>query len=101
LPLCGGAGRLSPPWWVLVIVIVGAVLFMLGAMPRVVRSRFSTPTVGREGMVGEEGRAEVDVAPDGVVVIQGARWRARTNPATPIGAGEAGPRVAGAGPVLD
>jgi membrane-bound serine protease (ClpP class) len=39
----------------------------------VVRSRFSTPTVGREGMIGEEGRAEVDVAPDGVVVIQGAR----------------------------
>ena len=53
-----------------------------------IRSRFSTPTIGREGIVCEEGRAEVDVAPDGVVVVQGARWRARTNRATPIADGD-------------
>jgi len=101
LTLYGGSARLNPPWWVLVIVIAGAVLFMLGAMPRVVRSRFSTPTVGREGMVGEEGRAEVDVAPEGVVVIQGARWRARTNRATPIAAGDGVRVVAVDGLVLE
>lgn len=101
LTLYGGDARLNPPWWVLAIVIVGTVLFMLGAMTAVVRSRFSTPTVGREGMVGEEGRAEVDVAPDGVVVIQGARWRARTNRATPIGAGDAVRVVAVEGLVLE
>jgi membrane-bound serine protease (ClpP class) len=101
LTLYGGSARLNSPWWVLVIVIVGAALFMLGAMPRVVRSRFSTPTVGREGMVGEEGRAEVDVAPEGVVVIQGARWRARTNRATPIGAGDGVRVVAVDGLVLE
>jgi membrane-bound serine protease (ClpP class) len=101
LTLYGGSVRLNPPWWVLVIVIAGAVLFMLGAMPRVVRSRFSTPTVGREGMVGEEGRAEVDVAPEGVVVIQGARWRARTNRATPIAAGDGVRVVAVDGLVLE
>ncbi len=32
--------------------------------------------------------AEVAVDPDGVVLIRGARWRARTNRATPIQAGE-------------
>jgi membrane-bound serine protease (ClpP class) len=101
LTLYGGSARLNPPWWVLVIVIVGTVLFMLGAMTAVVRSRFSTPTVGREGMVGEEGTAEVEVAPDGVVVIQGARWRARTNRATPIGAGDAVRVVAVSGLVLE
>lgn len=101
LTLYGGSARLNPPWWVLVIVIVGTVLFMLGAMTAVVRSRFSTPTVGREGMVGEEGQAEVDVAPDGVVVIQGARWRARTNRATPIGAGDPVRVVAVSGLVLE
>jgi membrane-bound serine protease (ClpP class) len=101
LTLYGGDARLNPPWWVLAIVIVGTALFMLGAMTAVVRSRFSTPTVGREGMVGEEGRAEVDVAPDGVVVIQGARWRARTNRATPIGAGDAVRVVAVEGLVLE
>src|SRR6266508_3578076 len=101
LTLYGGSARLNPPWWVLVIVIGGAALFMLGAMTAVIRSRFSTPTVGREGMIGEEGRAEVDVAPDGVVVIQGARWRARTNRATPIEAGDTVRVVAVAGLVLE
>jgi membrane-bound serine protease (ClpP class) len=50
--------------------------------------RFSTPTIGREGLVGEMGEAAVDIAPDGVVVVRGARWRARTNRATPVLAGD-------------
>jgi membrane-bound serine protease (ClpP class) len=33
------------------------------------------------------GTAEVPIAPDGIVMVDGARWRARTNRATPIGAG--------------
>jgi membrane-bound serine protease (ClpP class) len=86
--LYGGSSRLDIPWWVLLIVILGTVAFMVGAMPVAVRSRFSTPTVGREGLVGELGNAAVDVDPDGVVVIRGARWRARTNRATPIAAGD-------------
>src|SRR5437879_3232867 len=101
LTLYGGDARLNPPWWVLAIVIVGTALFMLGAMTAVIRSRFSTPTIGREGIVGEEGRAEIDVAPDGVVVIQGARWRARTNRATPIDAGDPVRVVAVEGLVLE
>lgn len=99
--LYGGSARLDPPWWVLIIVIVGTALFMLGAMTAVVRSRFSTPTVGREGMLGELGEAEVDVDPDGVVVIEGARWRARTNRATPIAAGDRVRVVAVEGLVLE
>jgi membrane-bound serine protease (ClpP class) len=101
LTLYGGDARLNPPWWVLAIVVVGTALFMLGAMTAVIRSRFSTPTIGREGIVGEEGRAEVDVAPDGVVLIQGARWRARTNRATPIDAGDPVRVVAVEGLVLE
>jgi membrane-bound serine protease (ClpP class) len=101
LTLYGGSSRLDPPWWVLLIVIVGTALFMLGAMTAVVRSRFSTPTVGREGMLGELGEAEIDVDPDGVVVISGARWRARTNRATPITAGDRVRVVAVEGLVLE
>jgi len=86
--LYGGAPQLRPAWWVLLVVSVGMVLFMLGGMTAMIRARFSTPTVGREGLVGEMGTAELPVDPDGVVVIRGARWRARTNRATPIGAGE-------------
>jgi membrane-bound serine protease (ClpP class) len=86
--LYGGSAQLRPAWWVFLVVIGGTMLFMLGGMTAMIRSRFSTPTVGREGMIGEDGVAEVAVDPDGVVVIRGARWRARTNRATPIKAGE-------------
>ena len=51
----------------LLVVCVGMLLFMVGGMTAMIRARFSTPTVGREGMIGETGEAEVDVAPDGVV----------------------------------
>ncbi len=88
LTLVGGV-RLDPRWWVVLIVCAGTTAFMLAGMTAAVRSRFSTPTVGREGMVGETGDAEVDVDPDGVVRIRGALWRARTNRATPIRAGDA------------
>jgi membrane-bound serine protease (ClpP class) len=73
---------------VLLVVMGGFALFMLGGMTAMIRSRFSTPTIGREGMVGEEGTAEVAVDPEGVVLIRGARWRARTNRATPVAAGD-------------
>lgn len=86
--LYGGSSNLDVPWWLLVIMIGGTLAFMVGAMPVAVRSRFSTPTIGREGLIGEMGEAAVDVAPDGVVIVRGARWRARTNRATPVRAGD-------------
>jgi membrane-bound serine protease (ClpP class) len=99
--LYGGSSRLDVPWWVIALVVLGTLLFMLGAMTAVIRARFSTPTVGREGMVGATGAAEVDLAPGGVVVIDGARWRARTNRATPIKAGDPVRVVAVEGVVLE
>jgi membrane-bound serine protease (ClpP class) len=87
--LFGGSSRLDPSWWILVVVIVSTVVFMLSGMTAMVRSRFSTPTIGREDLVGEMGLAEADVDPDGVVRIRDALWRARTNRATPIHAGDA------------
>ena len=86
--LYGGSSRLDVPWWVMVLVIGLTVLFFVWGMTAAVRARFSTPTVGREGMVGKMGTAEVPIDPDGVAMIDGARWRARTNRATPIGVGE-------------
>ncbi|MCU1452247.1 MAG: hypothetical protein JWN46_393 [Acidimicrobiales bacterium] len=88
-----GAGSLllydgqSLSWITLLVGIVGIGLFMFAGMPAMVRTRFSTPTIGREWMIGETGAAVADVAPEGVVRIRGALWRARTNRATPIAAG--------------
>jgi membrane-bound serine protease (ClpP class) len=89
LTLYGGSSRLDPTWWSIAIVCGLTAVFFLGGMTAMIRSRFATPTVGREGLVGEMGTAEVAVAPDGVVRLRGARWRARTNRATPIPAGDA------------
>lgn len=71
-------------WIALLVGIVGTSAFMVAGMPAMVRTRFSTPTIGREWMIGEEGEAVTNVSPDGVVRVRGALWRARTNRATPI-----------------
>ncbi len=99
--LFGGSSRLDPAWWVIVVVIASTVVFMLSGMTAMVRSRFSTPTIGREDLVGEMGWAEADVDPDGVVRIRDALWRARTNRATPIRAGDAVRVVSIEGVVLE
>jgi membrane-bound serine protease (ClpP class) len=74
----------SMSWVTLLVAAVGVALAYLSGMPAMVRTRFSTPTIGREWMLGEEGRAITAVAPDGVVQVRGAPWRAFTNRATPI-----------------
>ena len=71
-------------WVTLLVGIGGMLLFALAGMPAMVRTRFSTPTIGREWMIGEEGEAVTQVSPDGVVRVRGALWRARTNRATPL-----------------
>lgn len=79
---------LSLSWITLLVAIVGMALAMVGGMPAMVRTRFSTPTIGREWMVGETGVAVGSVSPEGIVTVRDAPWRARTNRATPISAGQ-------------
>ena len=76
---------MSMSWVTLLVGIVGVALTFFTAMPAMVRTRFSTPTIGREWMVGEMGRAVTDISPDGTVQVREALWRAYTNRATPIG----------------
>ncbi len=78
----------GPPSWITLLAgIIGVLLAMLGGMPAMVRTRFSTPTIGRDWMIGETGVAVAAVAPDGIVTVRDAPWRAHTNRATPIDAG--------------
>lgn len=76
------------PWLSLVVGVAGLVVAMVSGMPAMIRSRFGTPTIGREAMIGTEGVVIESVTPDGVVEIDGATWRARTNRATPLEVGE-------------
>ena len=84
---------LRPSWLSLVAGVGGIMLGFIVGMPSMTRTRFATPTVGREWMVGAEGVAVSAIDPDGVVRVGAAEWRARTNRATSIAAGE-GLRVA-------
>jgi len=81
-------GMEVPLTWAVAVVAL-TLLFMIAGLPALVRSRFSTPTIGRERFVGELGTAIGAVDPEGVVQVLGAAWRARTNRATPIAAGDA------------
>jgi membrane-bound serine protease (ClpP class) len=91
----------SVSWITLLVAFVGITLGMIAGMPTMVRSRFSTPTIGRDWMIGELGSARTDIDPDGIVTLRDAPWRARTNRATPIRSGEAARVVAIEGLVLE
>jgi membrane-bound serine protease (ClpP class) len=75
---------LSLSWITLGVAIISVLLAFIAGMPSMVRTRFSTPTIGRDWMIGAIGRAVTSVDPDGVVQIRDALWRASTNRATPI-----------------
>lgn len=78
-----------PSWLALVVGVGGIVLTFTSGMPSMTRTRFATPTVGREWMIGADGVAVDDIDPEGIVQVGDAQWRGRTNRATPIAAGEA------------
>ena len=87
LTLYRGNGIAVPRYWIALMSVL-LLVFMVNGMPGMVRTRFSTPTIGRESMIGEIGEAREAVDPDGVVTVRDAPWRARTNRATPIPAGD-------------
>lgn len=76
MALIDGGGQIDPRWWLVLPTVLGVLFFFLLAMPTVQRSRLSTQTIGRDNLIGESGLALVDFAPDGLVHVRGARWRA-------------------------
>jgi len=78
-----GDGMSVPLAWIIGVFALTAA-FVLAGLPSLIRARFSSPTIGREGFVGELGIAVGELSPDGVVEVRGATWRARTNRATPV-----------------
>lgn len=77
----------SISWVTLIAVWIAALLYAYTGMPSMVRTRFSTPTIGRKWMIGELGEAMTDVDPEGTVRVRDVAWRAITNRATPVKAG--------------
>ncbi len=79
---------LRPSWLTLLVGIGGVILTFIVGMPSMTRTRFATPTVGREWMIGADGTAVTAIDPNGIVRVGDGEWRARTNRATPLGAGD-------------
>jgi membrane-bound serine protease (ClpP class) len=79
-----------PVIWLVVVAAAGAGLFVWYSLTTVVRGRFATPTVGRESMLGRRCVAVDRLDPIGVVLLDGARWRAtadrgvRIDPGAPV-----------------
>lgn len=101
-----GSWVLYPPdlrvaWWAQALALAAVLVFMLRAMPSMVRARFSTPTIGREPMIGELAEASSRFDPEGTVSLHGAVWRARATRASRIEAGQRVKVVALDGLVLE
>lgn len=91
-----------PPSLVMVVVAVaGSVVFMWYSLTTVVRGRFATPTIGREELLSKRCLVVVDLDPEGVVIVDGARWRATADRGVVIGAGAGGEIVGVTGLVLE
>lgn len=74
----------TPTWLALLAGVVGMAAAVFSGMPSMVRSRFGTPTISRDWLIGEPGVAVVAVDPQGSVRVRSALWGARANGATAI-----------------
>jgi membrane-bound serine protease (ClpP class) len=88
LAFTDAAPQLVQTWWIVLVVVTGTALWFGFALTTVVRARFSTQTIGRVHLIGRVGVAESAIAPDGIVLVDGARWRARSTRGSGIGAGD-------------
>jgi membrane-bound serine protease (ClpP class) len=73
------------PWTLLPVILVFAA-FTIALVRLVLQAQRRKAQTGREGLIAQRGRAESDLAPEGWVLVQGERWRARS--AEPLAAGE-------------
>jgi membrane-bound serine protease (ClpP class) len=83
--LTDAAPQFSPGVPGVLLTLAAAAFFFFLAMPTVARSRFSTQTIGRDHLVGRTGVAVSALDPDGVVEVDGARWRASAHREAGIG----------------
>lgn len=76
----------ATPWPATIGAIVSVIVFMYFGMPAMTRSRFSTPMVDRNWLVGRTGTAVEACRPDGVIRVDGALWAGRCDDEIAAGA---------------
>ena len=63
--------------WKMVPVILAFAVFVISLVRLVIQAQRRRAQTGAEGLVGRQGQAETDLDPEGWVIVQGERWRAR------------------------
>jgi membrane-bound serine protease (ClpP class) len=76
-----------PTMWMVLLAVGASATFIWYALTTVVRGRFATPTVGREGLLGRRCLTVTDLQPEGIVLIDGERWFATADRGVEIHAG--------------
>jgi membrane-bound serine protease (ClpP class) len=72
--------------WSLAPFILAFAAFTIVLVRLVVQAQRRRAQTGAEGLLGQRGQAVMDLSPEGWVIVQGERWRARA--AEPVAAGE-------------
>jgi membrane-bound serine protease (ClpP class) len=67
--------RLS--WQIIVPVTLATAAFFLFALGMALRARLRQPTTGQQGLVGETGKAQTRLNPEGKIFLHGELWNAR------------------------
>lgn len=89
LTFSNGEPQIAANFWGVSFAVIGVWLFYQFAMPTVARARFSTPTIGREHLIGRFGVALTDFSPEGEVRVDGAHWMATAHREAGIAKGDA------------
>ena len=63
-------------WGVIVTTVLAVTVFFLVAVTKAVQVHRRRPVTGMEGLIGECGTAESDLAPEGKVFVRGEYWDA-------------------------
>jgi membrane-bound serine protease (ClpP class) len=78
-------GVLSVPLVIAWSLLLGVIFFFIVLMA--VRAQKRRPTTGFEGLIGQIGKVTQDIAPEGMVLVFGEYWRARSADGNTIAAG--------------
>lgn len=63
-------------WNVIFVTVMATTAFFLFAVTKAIKAHRAKPSTGQEGLVGEVGRADSEIAPEGKVFVRGEYWDA-------------------------
>ncbi len=72
-------------WSVILVTVFCVAAFAWVAVSKAIKAHRQKPSSGKEGLVGEEGRADSDISPEGKVFVRGEYWDASSDQVISVG----------------